>query len=131
MNKEINEVMVMLSISSRIPCTCTENVAYGKPASISSRYVSPDPLKGPTGPACVAVNGRTSPGLRYTRQSDTNCVHSYDGHAWWTVDLSQDFTITDITVYGLNGINVAVPISVLVSQCLQRSAFFIRRRICV
>ena len=112
MNKEIIEIMVMLSISSHIPCICTENVAYGKPASSSSRYVSSNVTKGPTGPACVAVNGRTAPVFRYTRQTDTNCLHSNpaDSRAWWQVDLGQDFTITDITVYNVNGTRVIMPI---------------------
>ena len=109
------KIIVMLS------CICTENVAYGKPASMSSRYTTHN-VKGPTGYACVAVNGRTAPGLLYLSQPDTNCLHTRDDdrHAWWQVDLGQDFTITDITVYNVNGTRVIVPIFTPCSISLAR-----------
>ncbi|XP_070184034.1 multiple epidermal growth factor-like domains protein 10 [Littorina saxatilis] len=79
-----------------------ENVAYGKQAEISSRYPSTG-VK--SGPACVAVNGRTGHMMKFPSEDGTNCVHTEvnDNDPWWQVDLGQNYTVTDITIYSRQG----------------------------
>ena len=76
--------------------SCTVNVAYGKAADISSRYTGRL-----SGPACVAVNGRTSTIMRTVSETDVNCVHSDldDLNPWWQVDLGQNYSVSSITIY--------------------------------
>ena len=78
--------------------SCAVNVAYGKTADISSRYSD---YQGESGPACVAVNGRTSTIYRTVSQNDVNCVHSVsnDYEPWWQVDLGQNYSVSSITIY--------------------------------
>ena len=82
--------------------SCAVNVAYGKTANISSRYSD---YQGESGPACVAVNGRTSTIYRTVSETDVNCVHSDlgDNNPWWQVDLGQNYSVSNITIYGRGG----------------------------
>ena len=82
--------------------SCAVNVAYGKAANISSRYSDSE---GQSGPACVAVNGRTSTSYRTVLQDEANCVYSADGdtNPWWQVDLGQNYSVSNITIYGRRG----------------------------
>ncbi|XP_070192941.1 uncharacterized protein [Littorina saxatilis] len=74
------------------------NVAFGKPASASSGY---NDSNGPSAPACIAVNGRTSTIHRSTTQPNTNCIHTDrdDFNASWGVDLIRNYIVTNITIY--------------------------------
>ena len=78
--------------------SCAVNVAYGKTADISSRYSD---SQGRSGLACVAVNGRTSTIYKTVNQTDVNCVHSVsnDYEPWWQVDLGQNYSVSNITIY--------------------------------
>ena len=78
--------------------SCAVNVAYGKAANISSRYSDSE---GQSGPACVAVNGRTSTIYRTVSETDVNCVHLDldDLNPWWQVDLGQNYSVSSITIY--------------------------------
>ncbi|XP_070193371.1 receptor-type tyrosine-protein phosphatase kappa-like isoform X2 [Littorina saxatilis] len=79
-----------------------ENVAYGKPANISSRYTGGK--KGISGAACAAVNGRTGHKMLFEKENGTNCVHTTgNNNAWWQLDLRQNYTITDITIFSRQG----------------------------
>ncbi|KAK7089652.1 hypothetical protein V1264_024290 [Littorina saxatilis] len=67
---------------------CSEkNVAVGKTADSS-------PLYSNSHPACVAVNGITD--------SDGDCVETAqnDVNPFWRVDLGQNYTIQNMTIYG-------------------------------
>ncbi|XP_076469675.1 uncharacterized protein LOC143300005 [Babylonia areolata] len=75
-----------------------ENVAFGKNATMSSRYRDG---QGISAPACAAVNGRTMTQYRTLNQSQSNCVHTdaYDYSPWWKVDLDRPYTVTGVTIY--------------------------------
>ncbi|XP_070193546.1 receptor-type tyrosine-protein phosphatase mu-like isoform X1 [Littorina saxatilis] len=77
------------------------NVAYGKPANMSSVFQR----DGGSGPACVAVNGRTDTMWVPRNNDNTNCVHTneFDYAAFWLVDLGRNYTVTDITVFRRKG----------------------------
>lgn len=59
-------------------------------------------------PACMAVNGDTSTTFEVDPASgNTNCAESglSDYSAWWAVDLGQDYTVSNITIYRRAGSN--------------------------
>ncbi|KAK7102887.1 hypothetical protein V1264_021045 [Littorina saxatilis] len=60
---------------------------------------------GGSGPACVAVNGRTDTMWVPRNNDNTNCVHTneFDYAAFWLVDLGRNYTVTDITVFRRKG----------------------------
>ena len=49
----------------------------------------------------MAVNGRTSTIYRTVNETDVNCVHSGVGdiNPWWQVDLGQNYSVSNITIY--------------------------------
>nr|AJA37898.1 fucolectin-related molecule [Littorina littorea] len=78
------------------------DVAYGKPARMSSTYKGGD---GVSGPACMAVNGKIDTVFRTLNESNPNCVHTVlvDIDALWEVDLGRTHTVTNITLYRREG----------------------------
>ena len=53
----------------------------------------------------MAVNGRISTIYRTVSETDVNCVHSDldDTNPWWQVDLGQNYSVSNITIYRRSG----------------------------
>ena len=88
------------------------NVAFNKPAFMSSRLAAP----GERAPlACAAVNGRPDASALRTSNTLPNCVHSAedDYAAWWLVDLKRPHTVVSVSIHASNSTDNPTSKSVL------------------
>ena len=79
-------------------CVLTENVALGKPCTMSSTWAGPPGNRQTPRSTGLAVDGVLS-------GYDAWCVHTgYDDtNAFWEVDLGRMYPIYEIVSYGRNG----------------------------
>ena len=101
---------------------CAVNVAYGKAANISSRFINSAGAN--AGPGCMAVNGKTETTYKSVTESGSNCVHTAktDYNPWWLVDLGLNYSVLKVTIYNRQS-KEALTYTILSTNCINLALF--------